>query len=112
MPKTIISDTSCLIVLTNIAELDLLRKTNGTIVTTVEISMEFGEPLPNWIIIEKVSDKQKQQLLELQIDKGESSAIAREPGLRRFRISFSHHFWEPFLHFGFRLFCLFTLLSH
>src|SRR5580658_2580767 len=76
MPKTIISDTSCLIVLTNIAELDLLRKTYGTIVTTVEISMEFGEPLPNWIIIEKVSDKQKQQLLELQIDKGESSAIA------------------------------------
>jgi len=76
MLKTIISDTSCLIILTNIGELELLRKTYGTIVTTTEISMEFGEPLPNWIIIEEVSDKQKQQLLELQIDKGESSAIA------------------------------------
>ena len=76
MPKTIISDTSCLIVLTNIGELDLLRKTYGSIVTTVEIAIEFGEPLPDWVIIEKVSDKSKQQLLEMQIDKGESSAIA------------------------------------
>jgi predicted nucleic acid-binding protein len=76
MPKTIISDTSCLIILTNIGELDLLRRTYGSIVTTVEIAIEFGERLPEWVIIENVSDKQKQQLLEMQIDKGESSAIA------------------------------------
>jgi predicted nucleic acid-binding protein len=76
MPKTIISDTSCLIILTNIGELDLLRKTYGSIVTTIEIAIEFGEPLPDWVIIENVFDKQKQQLLEMQIDKGESSAIA------------------------------------
>lgn len=76
MPKTIISDTSCLIILTNIGELDLLRRTYGSIVTTVEIAIEFGEPLPEWVTIENVSDKQKQQLLEMQIDKGESSAIA------------------------------------
>ncbi|HXB34557.1 MAG TPA: DUF3368 domain-containing protein [Puia sp.] len=76
MPKTIISDTSCLIVLTNIGELDLLHKTYGSIITTVEIANEFGEPLPDWVIIEKVSDKYKQQLLEMQIDRGESSAIA------------------------------------
>jgi len=53
MPKTIISDTSCLIILTNIGELDLLRKTYGSIVTTIEIAIEFGEPLPEWVIIEK-----------------------------------------------------------
>jgi predicted nucleic acid-binding protein len=76
MPKTIISHTSCLIVLTNIGELDLLHKTYGTIVTTVEIANEFGEPLPDWVIIEKVSDKYRQQLLEMQIDRGESRAIA------------------------------------
>jgi len=76
MPKTIISDTSCLIILTNIGELDLLRRTYGSIVTTVEIAIEFGEPLPEWVTIENVLDKQKQQLLEMQIDKGESSAIA------------------------------------
>jgi len=76
MPKTIISDTSCLIVLTNIGELDLLRKVYDSIVTTVDIAVEFGEPLPEWVIIEKVADKYRQQLLEMQIDRGESSAIA------------------------------------
>ena len=34
MPKAIISDTSCFIILTNIGELDLLRKVYGQIVTT------------------------------------------------------------------------------
>ena len=76
MPKTIISDTSCFIVLTNIGELDLLHKVYGSIVTTIDIAIEFGEPLPDWVIIEKVTDKYRQQLLEMQIDKGESSAIA------------------------------------
>ena len=76
MPKTIISDTSCFIVLTNIGELNLLHKVYGSIVTTIDIAIEFGEPLPDWVIIEKVTDKYRQQLLEMQIDKGESSAIA------------------------------------
>ena len=76
MPKTIISDTSCFIVLTNIGELYLLHKVYGSIVTTIDIAIEFGEPLPDWEIIEKVTDKYRQQLLEMQIDKGESSAIA------------------------------------
>jgi predicted nucleic acid-binding protein len=76
MPKTIISDTSCLIILSNIGELDLLHKVYGSIVTTTEIATEFGETLPEWVIIENVVDKYKQQLLEMQIDKGESSAIA------------------------------------
>jgi predicted nucleic acid-binding protein len=76
MPKTIISDTSCLIILANIGELDLLHRIYGSIVTTTDIAAEFGEPLPDWVIIESVVDKYKQQLLEMQIDKGESSAIA------------------------------------
>ena len=76
MPKTIISDTSCFIILTNIGELDLLRKVYGQIVTTPEIAAEFGEPLPDWVEIATVKDKYRQQLLEMQIDKGESSAIA------------------------------------
>ena len=76
MPKTIISDTSCLIILTNISELELLHKLYGQITTTFEIAAEFGETLPEWIETVSVQDRQKQQLLELQIDKGESSAIA------------------------------------
>jgi len=76
MPKIIISDTSCFIVLTNIDELDLLHKVYGQIITTIDIATEFGETLPEWVEIQNVNDKYRQQLLEMQIDKGESSAIA------------------------------------
>lgn len=76
MPKTIISDTSCFIILSNIGELDLLQKVYGHIITTQEIANEFGEILPDWVFIHSVNDKYRQQLLEMQIDKGESSAIA------------------------------------
>lgn len=76
MPKTIISDTSCLIILSNIGELNLLQKLYGNVTTTNDIVKEFGEKLPEWVEIKDAKDKQKQQLLELQIDKGESSAIA------------------------------------
>ncbi len=76
MPKIIISDTSCFIVLTKIEELDLLQKVYGQITTTIDIATEFGETLPEWVEIYSVVDKKRQQLLELQIDRGESSAIA------------------------------------
>lgn len=76
MPKIIISDTSCLIILTKIGELELLQKIYGQIITTPEIAAEYAEPLPDWIIIKEVTDKYRQQILEMQIDKGESSAIA------------------------------------
>lgn len=76
MHKIIISDTSCFIILSNIGELDLLHKVYGQITTTLNIAIEFGSPLPDWVEILNVADKGKQQLLEMQIDKGESSAIA------------------------------------
>jgi predicted nucleic acid-binding protein len=76
MHKTIISDTSCLIILTNIGEIELLHKVYGQIVTTIDIATEYGETLPEWVEIASVVDKSKQILLEMQIDKGESSAIA------------------------------------
>ena len=76
MHKTIISDTSCFIILSKIEELDLLKKLYGQITTTSEIAEEFGEELPAWVIIETVSDKNRQRILELQIDRGEWSAIA------------------------------------
>jgi len=76
MPEAIISDASCLIILTNIGGLDLLHKVYGKIITTVEIATEYGETLPEWVEIQVVNDKYRQQILEMQIDKGESSAIA------------------------------------
>lgn len=76
MPKTIISDTSCFIILSKIEALNLLQKIYGQIITTSDIVEEFGEILPEWVIIKNASDSYKQKILELQLDKGESSAIA------------------------------------
>lgn len=76
MRKTIISDTSCFIILSNIGELELLHLVYGQIITTADIAEEFGDKLPDWVEIVAVKDKIRQQLLEMQIDKGESSAIA------------------------------------
>lgn len=75
MHRIIISDTSCFILLANIGELDLLHRVYGQITTTIDIAFEFGEQLPDWVEIKDVKDKRRQQLLEMQIDKGESSAI-------------------------------------
>lgn len=76
MHNTIISDTSCFIILTNIGELDILNKLYGKIITTIDIAIEYNEPLPEWVEIVAVTDKYRQKILEMQIDKGESSAIA------------------------------------
>ncbi len=76
MHKTIISDTSCFIILNKIDEMELLKRTFECIVTTSEIVAEFGEKLPEWVKIEIVSDKEKQKMLETQIDKGEASALS------------------------------------
>jgi predicted nucleic acid-binding protein len=76
MHKTIVSDTSCFIILSNIKEMDLLQKTFGEILTTNEVLEEFGEELPNWIQVKSPTDKYRQRILETQIDKGEASAIA------------------------------------
>lgn len=76
MPKVIIADTSCFIVLSNIGELELLQRTYGFIITTIEVATEYGQPLPDWVEIKAAADKNLQQVLALQLDKGESSAVA------------------------------------
>jgi len=76
MHRTIISDTSCFIILNKIGELEILRKSYGQIMTTIDIAIEYGEALPDWVEIGIVTDIYRQRILEMQIDKGESSAIA------------------------------------
>ena len=51
MHKAIIADTSCLISLDKIGELEILNKLFGTIITTTEVAVEFGQPLPTWVEI-------------------------------------------------------------
>ena len=76
MHKTIISDTSCLILLDKICELDILNKLFGTIITTSEVAEEFGQTLPAWIELRQPTDKNYQSIIEATVDKGEASAIA------------------------------------
>jgi predicted nucleic acid-binding protein len=76
MPKVVISDASCLIILSKIGELDLLHLLYSQVYITPEIKSEFGESLPNWIIVETVRDKEYQKSLETKLDIGEASAIA------------------------------------
>lgn len=77
MPDTIvISDTSCLIVLSKLEILSLLKSLYQRIVVTNEIVHEFGEPLPDWIEVQEVKNKEYQHVLEQYLDRGEASAIA------------------------------------
>jgi predicted nucleic acid-binding protein len=76
MPATIISDTSCLILLDKINELHLLEKLFGTIITTQKVAEEFGSSLPQWIHIRNPQDKKHIIILEESLDTGEASAIA------------------------------------
>jgi len=76
MLSAVISDTSCFIILSKISELDLLHKVYEDIFTTPEVATEYGETLPAWVKIISVKDKYRQQLLEMQLGKGESSAMA------------------------------------
>lgn len=72
----VIADTSCLIALSKIDALDLLRKIYLEIVITEEITHEFSEILPSWIKTEKVKNQKYLQLLNNSLDIGEASAIA------------------------------------
>jgi len=74
--RIVIADTSCLIALTNIEAIDILKELYQGVSITEEILNEFGEAVPNWIKIEKVKNENYKKLLEQLLDSGEASAIA------------------------------------
>jgi predicted nucleic acid-binding protein len=76
MQNAIISDTSCLILLDNIGELEILQRLFGKIITTQDVAIEFGKALPEWFEIINPVDKSYQTIIESTLDKGEASAIA------------------------------------
>ena len=73
--EIVISDTSCLILLNKIGELDLLKAVSKRVFVTPEIQQEYREKLPPWITIKTPKNKSYQDLLETVLDKGEASAI-------------------------------------
>ena len=72
----VIADTSCFILLHKIDELQILKAVFKNVYTTSIIKKELGKPLPAWIKITDPKDQHYQNILELDIDKGEASAIA------------------------------------
>src|SRR5579875_1334981 len=76
MPATIVSDTSCLIILNKIRALYLLQKLFGQVLITQIVADEFKEKLPDWISIQSPADIKNQLVLESILDKGEASSIA------------------------------------
>ncbi len=74
--KIIIADTSCLILLSKIKELELLKELYQVVVVRPEIVNEYGEELPKWFVVENVTNLNKKIELEKKVDRGEASAIA------------------------------------
>lgn len=59
-----------------IDELDLLRKFSDRIIITSIIKKELGITLPDWIEVIDPKDIHYQKILEMDLDKGEASAIS------------------------------------
>jgi len=76
MPKAIIADTSCLILLERIQSLFILKSLYGEIVITPEIATEYGLPLPEWISVQTTTSEDQKMVLRASLDLGEASAIA------------------------------------
>jgi predicted nucleic acid-binding protein len=72
----IISDTSCLILLSQIEELNLLKKISREVFITPIIRHEYGGALPHWITVKEPDNSYYQMILEMDLDRGEASAIA------------------------------------
>jgi predicted nucleic acid-binding protein len=74
--RVIITDTSCLIALSRMDMLFVLKELYREILITPEIAKEYGDSLPDWVLISQVKDVRFQRLLSDYLDKGEASAIA------------------------------------
>jgi predicted nucleic acid-binding protein len=71
--RIVIADASCLIILTKIDLLELLRKLYLDIRTTPEVADEYRETLPDWIIIDQPKPDPN-IFLDSKLGSGERSA--------------------------------------
>lgn len=72
----VIADSSCLIALLNIGEIDILPKLYDNIFITPEVESEFGLELPDWIVVKPVIENQRLEYLKSILDLGEATSIA------------------------------------
>ncbi|EEB73533.1 DUF3368 domain-containing protein [Thermococcus sp. AM4] len=74
--KTIVSNTSPLIGLSNIGKLDVLHKVFGRVFIPPAVRREFGEELPEWIEVTSPENRPLVSALSKLLGAGESEAIA------------------------------------
>ncbi len=72
---TVITDTSCFILLDKINAFDILHLLYKQVVTTPQIANEFGKALPDWIQIIPVKNKDQMSIYAKKVDLGKASAI-------------------------------------
>jgi len=76
MGKVVISDASCLIVLSKIGQLELLHQVFGEVIVPQAVAEEYGQILPTWIVVRTPTQTSLVLILEETLDVGESNAIA------------------------------------
>jgi len=72
----VIADTSCLILLDKIDELEILKALFREVYITEIIAKEFGKKLPEWIKIHNAKNPNYKKFFEIEVDEGEASAMA------------------------------------
>jgi len=74
--KTIVSNTSPLIGLSNIGKLEILHEVFGKVFIPPAVRREFGEELPGWIEVTSPKNQPLVSALSKLLGAGESEAIA------------------------------------
>jgi len=72
----VIADSSALMALENIGEIDILPKLYSRIIVTPEVASEYGSILPPWIVIQPPPSNLMQCSDLAVLDPGEASSIA------------------------------------
>lgn len=80
---SIVVDTSCLILLSKINEINLLKLPGRNLFTTPQVHKEFKVSLPPWIEIIKPQKDLVDEIINMNLDEGEASAIALAMDLKR-----------------------------
>jgi len=71
-----VSNTSCLIALEAIGQLDLLPQLYHEVLIPLAVATEWGTPAPAWLKVQALSNLALAQALRLQVGPGEAEAIA------------------------------------
>jgi len=74
--RSVIADTSCLIVLDKIDSLFILEEMYGSVLTTPTVKAEYGKELPAFVEVRAVGNSNYGTLLRGIIDPGEASTLA------------------------------------